>query len=297
MQRYTSLAICTLTVNWALTFLGFLTMVAVYEYKRKTPGSFRVDDFLIFSAFVVGVVLVGLQTWAIVDEGQGQHQQDIPVSQVARAAKSLLVTEALWSIVNGLIRVAAGLSMRRMFSPTGCCRLPGLITMIMSAVLVLASILQVYLICRPFAAQWDPRVMGTCGDQLLSFTVLESAGLILDIAILAWPVAVVVFRLKNTTAVKITLILILDMGAVVLVITGLRMGALRAAVSPDFSYSQSYLSLLSAAGSMAGIICCASPAIWGLHNRRRTSPPARGRVSEDETCRVRNMEIPQCGGV
>lgn len=43
--------------------------------------------------------------------------------------------------------------------------------------------------------------------------------------------------------------------------TGLRLGALRNAVSPDFSYSQSYLSLLSAAGSMSGIICCAAPSI------------------------------------
>lgn len=39
------------------------------------------------------------------------------------------------------------------------------------------------------------------------------------------------------------------------------MAALRNAVSPDFTYSQSYLSLLSASGCMAGIICCASPSL------------------------------------
>lgn len=42
------------------------------------------------------------------------------------------------------------------------------------------------------------------------------------------------------------------------------MAALRSAVSPDFTYSQSYLSLLSAAGCMTGIICCTSPAIWAM---------------------------------
>lgn len=47
----------------------------------------------------------------------------------------------------------------------------------------------------------------------------------------------------------------------VIVVTGLRMASLQNAVSPDFTYSQSYLSLLSASGCMTGIICCASPSI------------------------------------
>lgn len=38
-------------------------------------------------------------------------------------------------------------------------------------------------------------------------------------------------------------------------------------MSPDFTYSQSYLSLLSASGCMAGIICCASPTLWGIMKR------------------------------
>lgn len=69
--------------------------------------------------------------------------------------------------------------------------------------------------------------------------------------------------------------------------TGLRLGALRNAVSPDFSYSQSYLSLLSAAGSMSGIICCASMSIkavvgqvvgWVLQRFESRKPcPIRGR--------------------
>lgn len=45
------------------------------------------------------------------------------------------------------------------------------------------------------------------------------------------------------------------------------MASLRKAVSPDFTYSQSYLSLLSAAGCMTGIICCASPTMWAIFQR------------------------------
>ena len=51
-----------------------------------------------------------------------------------------------------------------------------------------ASILQIFLLCRPFAAHWDPRVLGFCGDHVVAFVTLEVSGLLLDIAILSLPV-------------------------------------------------------------------------------------------------------------
>lgn len=67
----------------------------------------------------------------------------------------------------------------------------------------------------------------------------------------------------------------------VLVITGLRMAALRNAVSPDFTYSQSYLSLLSSTGCMIGVICCASIAIRAVIQRVRQHKVTRSRRSPD----------------
>lgn len=55
------------------------------------------------------------------------------------------------------------------------------------------------------------------------------------------------------------------------------MAALRNAVSPDFTYSQSYLSLLSSAGCMTGVICCASPAIRAKVHRVRQDKAMRWR--------------------
>lgn len=184
-------------------------MVAICMHKRKRLGA---EDILISMSFVVGVVLVGVQTWAIVDEGQGYHQRDISGSQLAKAAKSLLVSEALWSLVSGLLRVAAGLMIYKIFGVIAECRWSALLIMITSAALALASVVQIFLICRPFAAQWDPRVLGTCGDQMVSFMILESTGLILDIAILAVPaMAVVGLTMKKSR--KAQAILVLDMEA------------------------------------------------------------------------------------
>jgi hypothetical protein len=52
----------------------------------------------------------------------------------------------------------------------------------------IVSILEICLICRPLAAQWDPNVGGACGNQIASFVTIEVLGLALDVAILVLPI-------------------------------------------------------------------------------------------------------------
>lgn len=85
--------------------------------------------------------------------------------------------------------------------------------MILSAGLAAASALQIFLICKPFAAQWDPRVLGTCGDQVASFMAFESAGLALDLGTLLVPI-VIIIRLHLRTRKKVVAILVFNIGAV-----------------------------------------------------------------------------------
>lgn len=86
MRTYTSLAICTLVVNWTLTLLAFLSLVVIFAYQQRR-SHFGLDNTLVLISFVFGTILVALSTWAIVDEGQGQHQQRITDSQLSKAAK------------------------------------------------------------------------------------------------------------------------------------------------------------------------------------------------------------------
>lgn len=64
------------------------------------------------------------------------------------------------------------------------------------------------------------------------------------------------------------------------------MAALRRAVSPDFTYSQSYLSLLSSTGCMTGVICCTAPSILKLWRSRRSQEKSQDQdpsVSSDRS--------------
>lgn len=85
--------------------------------------------------------------------------------------------------------------------------------MILSTALATVSIIQIFLICQPFAAQWDPHILGTCGDQVTSFLVIETAGLLLDIGIFALP-PVMLAGLRIPTKTKVQLGVILNIGVV-----------------------------------------------------------------------------------
>jgi hypothetical protein len=73
-----------------------------------------------------------------------------------------------------------------------------------------ASVLEVCLICRPIAAQWDPDVKGKCGNQIVSVTI-EVTGM--DIAILVSPLPRLLY-LPIEKWRKLKFVFILDVGAV-----------------------------------------------------------------------------------
>lgn len=83
MPEYTSLAKWTLIVSWTLTALGFLSTSLNVLCARKVG----VDVALVVASLVLATVLIALSTWAIVDEGQGMHDQDVSSSQLVHLAK------------------------------------------------------------------------------------------------------------------------------------------------------------------------------------------------------------------
>jgi hypothetical protein len=133
---------------------------------------------------------------------------------VFNAFQSLLVHEALWIAANGMIRIAAYQLLLRTFTPLGTqFKLRWFIVLLLSLSIVysIASILEVLLVCRPLAAQWNAAA-GTCGNQKISFLAIEGAGLILDLPLFLIP-AKMIAELRITARKKMTLIFIFQMGS------------------------------------------------------------------------------------
>lgn len=63
--------------------------------------------------------------------------------------------------------------------------------LVLSILYGLVVFLEVFLICRPMAVDWDAHVDGTCGDQIVSYLVLEILGLLIDFTILVAPLPII----------------------------------------------------------------------------------------------------------
>lgn len=167
-----------------------------------------IGDFLTFIAFIISMGLVGQITWAVIDEGQGQHL----IHRIH--IQSLLINELLWALVNTFIRLAALGFLWDVFvvpsSPLH--RRFQIVTMIVLSIAYgVASLLTTVLICRPIQTAWDSRVQGTCGDQTIAYVALESAGLIIDLAILILPI-VIILKLNMSMKNKLVIVVISSTG-------------------------------------------------------------------------------------
>ena len=66
----------------------------------------------------------------------------------------------------------------------------------------LVVFLEVFLICRPMAVDWNTHVNGTCGNQIISYLVLEVFGLLFDFTIAAVSIPFI-WRMQMARASKI----------------------------------------------------------------------------------------------
>ena len=84
--------------------------------------------------------------------------------------------------------------------------------LVLSILYGLVVILEVFLICRPLAVDWNPHVRGKCADQIVSYLVLEIIGLLIDFTILVTPLPLIL-RLDIDWRRKMSIVAMFSMGA------------------------------------------------------------------------------------
>ena len=126
--------------------------------------------------------------------------------------KSIIVHEALWSLSNAIIRISACLLLKRLFGILGWPKIVMISAISLSALHGLASVLDLSLICRPLSAQWKSDIDATCGNQWLSFLLLEVLGMLVDCSILVVP-ALAIMRLHVPNSRRLALLCVFEVGA------------------------------------------------------------------------------------
>lgn len=110
-------------------------------------------------------------------------------------------------MVNTLVRITAILLVKRFF---GLVRVTWLL-LVLAVLYGVVVLLEIFLICRPLAVDWNVYVHGTCGDQVMSYLVLEVLGLFLDFIILAVPIPCI-WQLDVKLAQKMSVATIFSIG-------------------------------------------------------------------------------------
>ncbi|KAI0392496.1 hypothetical protein F5Y17DRAFT_436238 [Xylariaceae sp. FL0594] len=264
----------TIIVGWILTVLALIAVALYIWSKYANRRSFRgADDILLYLSLFLSLALMAVTTWAVVVEGQGKHQPAESRSQFELVAKSLLVNEVLWGIVNTLMRIGAILFIRRVFIPRMrdtpdvhwySYKLSDFDRVMDVGTRVLMSLSIAYgvgvfvtslAICQPISASWDPTTpAGSCGNEIVAYLSLEIIAAILDLAITIAPLPRIA-RLKIPSQKRLTVLFLFSLGSVVFIITGLRVAALNRVNSRDFSYDRGYIGFLSILGPLIAIIC------------------------------------------
>ena len=75
----------------------------------------------------------------------------------------------------------------------------------------LVVVLETFLICRPLAVDWNAHIDGICGDQVVSYLVLEVLGLFLDSAILVLPL-LGIWEVPMSLRRKTSIVIMFSMG-------------------------------------------------------------------------------------
>lgn len=113
---------------------------------------------------------------------QPKHPAD-----TSRSKQLLIPLQILWALSLSLCKISILLLYSKIFE-AGAFTLLARGTAVFVVLWAIGTILAGFLICQPFAYNWDQSIPdGRCGNQTLSFIVTGSFNVVTDVAVLALP--------------------------------------------------------------------------------------------------------------
>lgn len=88
-----NIGLVTIICSWTFLTIALLSASLLLWARRIRRHLFGLDDYLTFLALATTVALIAQTTWAIVDEGQDNHEAEVPKTKFA-----LVVTVGLFVI-------------------------------------------------------------------------------------------------------------------------------------------------------------------------------------------------------
>jgi len=177
--------------------------------------------------------------------------------------------QLLWASSLALVKISILIFYSRIFAVRGF-----IIAAKMTAVFVLlwgiSVFLTVFFICRPFAYNWDSSIPGgTCGNSILSYTVLGALNLTTDLMVIALPMPYIwSLDLRTPSKIGLTCTFMVGIGASIFSI--LRIASLTTVSESDFLFDIPQPLMWGELEPALGITLACVPLLRPLFIRDRT---------------------------
>lgn len=90
----------TIICSWTFTALAVPACGCHIVFRILKKHGHGWDDYALFFAFVIEIVLVGQNTWLILHDGQNNHENGVKPSKLALVAKVCKLTLRLFGFLH-----------------------------------------------------------------------------------------------------------------------------------------------------------------------------------------------------
>ncbi|KAL1835764.1 hypothetical protein VTJ49DRAFT_6094 [Mycothermus thermophilus] len=259
-----------LAINCVVALLA-VTAVVLRLIARFTSGAgLWWDDYLVLLSLPQALGMLIIQgMWAPMGVG---YDMPATLPNLETILKMLVAYELIYSVSISTVKLSVMFFYLRVFVNRG---LRIVIKVFLGFVVAwsIANILQVFLICRPFAKTYTIGIEGECGDQIASFIAIGVFNIVTDVFIITLPLPTV-WGLKMSTATKLGLTGVFVVGFLVSVIAVIRIVTLTQLDLENLTGTMVWADFWSATEPLLAVLCVSMPMLGTLASRifgRRSS--------------------------
>jgi hypothetical protein len=184
--------------------------------RRISARALNPSAYCAMISAVLVIFLEAISISAVVHGGLAyRHASDI-VAQfgsgpVVLLLKLVIALRFLWVLSLGFSKTSMLLLYAKVFNAERYVEISAGITIAINLLWVTGTILAGCLICRPVSTNWKPVPGGHCGDQVLSFIIIETINLATNALIIVLPLPTL-FKLRMGIPMKLVLVAIFSLG-------------------------------------------------------------------------------------
>ncbi|KAI2628999.1 hypothetical protein GGS21DRAFT_526924 [Xylaria nigripes] len=252
-------------VNTVFLFLAILAVIARFWSRSIQKKHIWIDDYFIVASLIFTIATVGIGYGLVLNGGVGIHMAEASIEQQAISLKLFVPAPLLWAMSTSFLKLSILFFYISLFTIPRI-RVAVYIVITLTSALIVAVILESFLLCRPFAYTWDKTIHGgVCGSSKLAYLSIAIVNLIIDLFVVTIPMPVV-WQLQIAIQKKAIISAILAFGLVICGLTAARISSVLE-LDDDFTYSVIPDLIFGALEIELGIVNACLPILRPLLNK------------------------------